>query len=248
MAHTPNALFENRTYRTHCQKGRLTPFRITVKETDLAIYAASDLSKEATQALLNERLTLERWIETHPHFATRLTPDTVSGPTPQLIRTMIEASAKAGVGPMASVAGALAQSVGQALMPLSPEVIVENGGDTFLSVTGDTTVALHAGDSPFSMKIGLRFKKPTHPFSLCTSSGTLGHSLSFGKSDAVTVVAPSAALADAAATAIGNKVGDQENAIDAAIAFGKEIEGVTGIVVIKGDRIGLWGEVEPIRL
>ena len=241
-------MFENRTYRTLCQSERFTPFRLTVKETDLALYAAKDLTAEATDALVNHRLVLERWIKAHPGFATRLSPEPLKTPAPALVRTMVEASQKAGVGPMAAVAGALAQAVGESLAPLSPEVIVENGGDTYLSVQKETTVALHAGDSPFTMKVGLKFSAPAAPFSICTSSGTIGHSLSFGTSDVVTVVAPCAALADAAATSIGNQVSDKENAIASAIDFGQKIPGITGIVVIKGDRIGLWGEIELVHL
>lgn len=248
MAQTDNPLFENRTYRTHCKEGRLTPFRITVKETDLAIYANRDLSQKATAALVNARIGLERWIEGHPEFATSLAPLAIEAPAPALVRAMAEASASAGVGPMAAVAGALAQAVGEALFPYTPEVIVENGGDTFLSVSGETLVALHAGDSPFTMKVGLKFDSPEAPFSICTSSGTIGHSLSFGTSDAVTVVAPSAALADAAATAIGNQVTDSPSAVADAIAFGREISGLTGIVVVKGEKIGAWGALELVRL
>lgn len=242
-----NPLFQNRTYRRLCARKNLTTFRVTVRETDLAISAVRDLSGEAVQAILDARGPLEAWITAHPSFASSLVPVAIPGPAPALVRAMAEASRAAGVGPMAAVAGALSEAVGRALLPHSPEVIVENGGDTFIAITGDITVALFAGDSPFSMKVGLAFKDIRAPFSVCTSSGTVGHSLSFGKSDAVCVVSASAALADAAATAIGNRVLD-ENSIDAAIDFGKTIPGVDGLVVVVGARIGFWGEVEPVRL
>jgi len=242
-----NPLFQNRTYRKLCTRESLTTFRATVKETDLAVSASRDLTHEAVQAIMEARTPIETWIESHPTFATSLVPVQLTGPAPAMVRTMVEASQKAGVGPMAAVAGALSEAVGRALLPCSPEVIVENGGDTFIAITGNTTVALHAGDSPFSMKVGLAFKDVRSPFAVCTSSGTVGHSLSFGKSDAVCVVSPSGALADAAATSIGNRVTD-EDSIDRAIEFGKTIPGVEGLVVVVGSRIGFWGALDLIRL
>ena len=243
-----NPLFKNRTYRHRCVREHLTQFQVTVKETNLAISAATDLSEHAVQAIFDARVPLESWMGNHPGFATALSPVAIKGPAPALVRSMAEAAAHAGVGPMAAVAGALAESVGRALLTASPEVIVENGGDTFLSVKGPITVALYAGEaSPFSMKVGLSFKALDHPLSICTSSGTLGHSLSFGKSDAVCVVSRSGALADAAATAIGNRVEDGAS-IDPAIQFGKTIPGVEGLVVVAGSSIGFWGELDLVRI
>lgn len=242
-----NPLFQNRTYRNLCGRDALATFRVTVKETDLAISASSDLTDEAVQAILTARTPLETWMTAHPSFATSLVPVPVTGPAPAMIRTMADASQKAGVGPMAAVAGTLSETVCRTLLPFSPEVIVENGGDTFIAVTGDITVALYAGESPFSMKVGLAFKAIKAPFAVCTSSGTVGHSLSFGKSDAVCVVSPSGALADAAATSIGNRVKDA-GSIDSAIDFGKTIPGVEGLVVVVGSRIGFWGDLELVRV
>ena len=118
---------------------------------------------------------------------------------PPLLRTMLSAARLAGVGPMASVAGAIAQAVGAALKPHSSSIIVENGGDCYLDMDEETTVGIYAGPrSPFSGKIGIRLTADVFPLGICTSSGTVGHSLSFGKADAVTVTARDAALADAA--------------------------------------------------
>ena len=243
-----NPLFQNRTYRNRCARENLTPFQVTVKETNLAISAATDLSDLAVQAILDARAPLEAWMESHPKFATALSPVTINEPAPALVRSMAKAAAHASVGPMAAVAGAISEAVGRALLTASPEVIVENGGDSFLSVKGPVTVALYAGEaSPFSMKVGLSFKALEHPLSICTSSGTLGHSLSFGKSDAVCVVSRSGALADAAATAIGNRV-ENGASIDPAIQFGKTIPGVEGLVVVAGSRIGFWGELDLVRI
>lgn len=144
---------------------------------------------------------------------------------------------------MAAVAGAIAQAVGQALVPLSPEVIVENGGDIFLSLAAPVTVALLAGDSPLSLKVGLHLEADQTPLGVCTSSGTMGHSLSFGRADAACVVAADAALADAAATALGNRVKTAAD-IGPALEWLARVSGVRGGVVIIGDTLGAWGQVE----
>jgi ApbE superfamily uncharacterized protein (UPF0280 family) len=159
----------------------------------------------------------------------------------------MDASKKADVGPMACIAGAVAQFVGNELLTGSKEIIIENGGDIFLKVAEPVTIGIFAGKSPLSMKLGLKFNITEKPFSVCTSSGTIGHSLSLGKSDATCILSDSALLADAAATSIGNLI-TSENEINKAINIGKDIDGVNGIAIISKDKIGLWGGLEVIKL
>ena len=166
---------------------------------------------------------------------------------PKIIREMMEASRAASVGPMAAVAGAIAERLFWDLTPLSDQIIVENGGDIFLKTNHPVTIGIFAGDSPLSMKIGLKFDRTDSPFSICTSSGTVGHSLSFGKADAVCVTADKGALADAAATAIGNRV-RTEKEIEMALAFGKSIPGVTGVAIVLNRTAGFWGNLDLVRL
>lgn len=156
---------------------------------------------------------------------------------------MLEAGRKANVGPMAAVAGAIAEYVGKELLEFSPEIIVENGGDIFLKVLRKRIVGIYAGDSPLTGKVGLEINPQETPLGVCTSSGTVGHSLSFGKADAVVVIATSATLADAAATAICNRVSQPED-IHSAIEFGKQISSLKGIVIIIGGDVGAWGDVK----
>lgn len=148
---------------------------------------------------------------------------------------------------MASVAGAIAEMVGNELLEFSPEVIVENGGDIFLKSNKDRTINVYAGKSALTGKIGLVIKTGQTPCGVCTSSGTVGHSLSYGEADAVVVVAPSAALADASATSIGNIIKEPGD-IQKGIEYGMNIEGLKGILIIKDDGIGVWGEVELCRI
>jgi hypothetical protein len=144
---------------------------------------------------------------------------------------------------MASVAGAIAEFVGTELLDLSPEIIVENGGDIYLKSSGKRLVGIYAGQSPLTGKIGLEINGTDTPLGICTSSGTVGHSLSYGKADAVIVLSKSATLADAAATAIGNLI-KQPSDIPSGIELAKGIEGILGVIIIKGDNTGLWGKVK----
>jgi len=143
---------------------------------------------------------------------------------------------------MAAVAGAIAEFVGNELLSLSPEVIVENGGDIFLKSQKKRMIGIYAGKSPLTGQICLEIRGENTPLGICTSSGTVGPSLSYGRADAVIVLSPSATLADAAATAIGNLI-DQPSDIPNGIEMAKSMEGLRGVMIIQGDQIGLWGEV-----
>jgi ApbE superfamily uncharacterized protein (UPF0280 family) len=148
---------------------------------------------------------------------------------------------------MAAVAGAMAESVSKDLLKLSKEVIVENGGDIYLATSRERTIGIFAGDSPLSLKIGIVIGPEDSPLGVCTSSGTVGPSLSFGKADAVCILSKSAALADAAATAVGNIVKEKKD-IESGLERGKEIEGVLGILIIVGEKMGVWGNVKLVRI
>ena len=189
------------------------------------------------------RALLEKYIERHPEFLTALTPLPVEEDAPQMVKAMLETTKEVGVGPMAAVAGAIAEYVGNDLLPFSPEVIVENGGDIFLKTLERRLIGVYAGESPFTGKIALEIQPDETPLGVCTSSGTVGHSLSFGKADACIILSPSATMADAAATAVGNLVTDVED-IPRGIEFAKNVKGLKGVVIIKNDRIGVWGEVK----
>lgn len=238
---------QRRIYRNLINKAGLVSFRVAVKETDLMIQAVSDLKETATELVLRHRGTIESYIQRFPDFLKTLTPWQICGPTPLIIREMAAAGESAGVGPMAAVAGVIAANVGRDLLSDSKEVIVENGGDVFLKVKDSVTIAIYAGPSPLSLKIGIKVHPNDAPMGVCTSSGTIGHSLSFGKADAVCVLSCNCALADAAATAICNQVKSEKD-IQKAIGFGKCIRGVDGLVIIIADRIGMWGDMEIVPL
>lgn len=239
-------MFKERTYRNWVEAGDLTSFEVKEKETDLYILAARDLSGPAREAILTCRADIENYILKYPEFYTTLVPISVSAGAPDIVRVMAEAGRHAGVGPMASIAGAVAEFVGRALLAFSDQVIVENGGDIFLKTSKKRTIGIYAGErSPFTGKLAIEIAPDGEPLGVCTSSGTVSHSLSFGNADAVLITSRDAALADAAATAAGNEVkatGDIEKGISVA----KSVDGVIGVVIMIGDKLGSWGEIKLI--
>ena len=240
-------MYEPRTYRHWIKDKDLISFNIVVKETDLYIRASTNLKRKAYKLILKYRNALESYIRQHPAFLTSLEPLPVSDDAPHIIKEMSAAAEKAGVGPMASVAGAIAEFVGNELSAFSPEIIIENGGDIYLKSLEKRIVGIYAGKLPLTGKIGLEINGQDTPLGICTSSGTVGHSLSYGKADAVVVLSKSATLADAAATAIGNLIvqpGDIPNGLE----FANGIDELKGVIIIKGDRVGLWGEVKICQM
>jgi len=236
-------MYQPRTYRHWVKDKDLVAFNVTVKETDLYIRARSDLKSKAHELVVKYRRMLEEYIERHPSFITSLEPVAVASDAPPLVTEMAEAAQKAGVGPMATVAGAIAESVGSELLAFSPEVIVENGGDIYLKSLSKRLIGIYAGKSPLTGRVGLEIEGKDTPLGVCTSSGTVGHSLSYGQADAVIVLSPSTVLADAAATAIGNRI-HQPKDIPGGIEFARSIKGLRGVVIIQGEQVGVWGEVK----
>jgi hypothetical protein len=244
--------YSNRSYRKLASESGLVSTTLRIEETDLHILAESDVTTEATNLILQYRSQLENYIVKNPEFLATLDPLANDKIAPPLVRDMLQAGIQAGVGPMAAVAGAIAEYVGKGLLKSGfSEVMVENGGDVFLNRLQDCTVAIFAGESSLSYKVGVRLPADKMPVGICTSSGTVGHSLSLGNADSVTVIANSTSLADAAATRLGNEVGrgrsgksGLQNALDRA----GDIEGIRGVVVICGEVMGAWGEVELVKL
>ncbi len=239
--------YVDRTYRDRMAAPDLVGFRVQIRETDLYILAQRDLTAEATRVARRARATIEAWIESNPEFARSLEPLFAPVDAPRIIREMYAVSHAADVGPMASVAGAIAEAVARALVSQSPEVIVENGGDTYLMGNRERVAAVFAGKSPLSNRIALVIPPGRLPLAVCTSSATVGPSLSLGRADAAVVVSESGALADAVASAVGNRVRTADD-LPAAVDLGSQIEGVVHVIAIMGDRMAAWGELALRKL
>lgn len=233
-----------RTYRSFLAND-LLKYRIVVGESDLWILSEQNMKSELERFLKFYRCQLKGYIDSHPGFLEALTPWPDDDQAPEMIQLMIWASKLTGVGPMAAVAGTIAAMIGRKFDPkTATELIIENGGDIYLRSRKERVASVLAGiDSPFSKKIGVII--PPHPegIGICTSSGTFGPSLSFGKADAVMIIASEPALADAAATAGANRIQDSSD-LPEAISFLQNIPGIMGALVIKDQKIAAWGEIE----
>jgi len=246
----PNS-YRQRSYRRPLDLGNRYSFEVRVEESDLWISAVKpDLEPLAYDHLLHYRKSLSVFLQRHPDWRESLVPVVAADYplAPPLARQMMTASEIAGVGPMAAVAGALAEAVGRDLLALSPEVVVENGGDIFLAGRSEYCLAVFAATSPLSGRIGIKVSAPVN-FScgVCTSSARVGHSLSFGRADALTIVADNAALADAVATAMANRVqekADLARVVESALALG----GISGAVAVMGDDLAAGGDLELIDI
>ncbi len=227
-------------YRRLAGSGDLIRTRVRIKETDILVSGRRGFAVEAAALVRAARRQIEGYIATHPGFEACLVPIADDPAAPPIVAAMIAAAAVAGVGPMAAVAGAIAEYVGHGLPSGNGDLIVENGGDVFVRSAVPRELLLLAENSRF---VGLRIALPPSPspIGIGTSSGTLGHSLSFGGADAVMAVAPSASLADAAATAIANTVKGVDH-LEAGLARAREI-GVDAVVVLAGDRMAAWGDI-----
>jgi hypothetical protein len=240
-------MYQPRTYRNWVQDKDLVSYSVIVRETDLYIRTSSDLRDKALSFVRKYRKQVEEYILLYPQFVVSLQPLTINGNCPAIIKDMAEAARKFEVGPMAAVAGAIAQYVGNDLMQFSDEVIIENGGDIFIAGKKNRTVAIYAGNSSLSGKYGIEIPAEDTPLGICTSSGTVGHSFSFGKADAAVILADSAVLADAAATSICNMVITKDD-ISKAIDYARSTGLLKGLVIIKDDSMGVWGEIKLCEL
>ncbi len=233
----------HRFYREHMQADGLIAFHVTLGESDLFIWAEADLTGLAGSCLERHRRELEDFIGRNPRFAATYAPYPVNEDVPEVVRMMAHAAELVGVGPMAAVAGTIAELVGLDLLPSSQEIIVENGGDIFIHSSRERLVGIFAGESPLSGKITLKVPPtPGEGLGVCTSSATVGPSDSIGAADCALVVASTAALADAAATGLGNRAKSPSH-IEEALAWTSGIEGVLGCLVIIGEHLGVRGSL-----
>ena len=238
--------YEQRTYRRSMEPSGLTCFEVRAKESDLYVCAERDLSDEAEDLLLRVRWDLESYVAKHPRFAESYVPVQVEVDAPAIVQQMARAAWRANVGPMAAVAGAVAEYVARGLAEQSGNVIVENGGDVYLVGDRERVVALWA-DQPGVDLIGLRIPAGMQPVAVCTSSAKVGPSLSFGSADAVTAIAHDGALADAVVTALANTVHSAED-IPRAVEAAQLVPGVFGVLATVEGHVGAWGNIHLVPL
>jgi len=224
---------QQRTYRT-----------FTHKEAVLRI--CCEKFETVTAEIIRLRGILEDYIERHPGFLNSLGPVELLAEAPEIAKRMARAARLVGVGPMAAVAGAMAQCAGEAgLQAGACEAIIENGGDIYIKAAEPVIIALATGTAKPAHRLGFALQPQDTPISICSSSGKMGHSQSLGQCDLAVAVASDAALADAAATAAANLVTTLED-VDPTLDRIVAITGVAGVMVVKEDRVGLAGDLPKL--
>jgi len=243
-------MIEQRTYRNQFSQQRFRSFTVNYKETDLWIGVDPGSFKEEMKdvALLKVkelRAEMETYLLKDPIFGTTFEPYRVEPNAPEIVKVMAEAADRAGVGPMASVAGAFSEMVGRHLMQHFEiqELVVENGGDIFLKLSRNLLMSVYAGSSPLSEKIGIEIQASESPLGVCTSAGTVGPSVSLGKTDATMIICRNTALADALATTFGNLVQVPED-VQWVTQQTEQFSEILSAVIICRDKIGIRGQFE----
>ena len=217
-----------------------------VGETAVTILCDEAFLPIARESIFRSRDVIERFIRDDPLFGVTLEPYEVTRHAHPLIVRMCDAAALADVGPMAAVAGAVAE---QAVMDMrdagAEQAVVDNGGDIAFLLRDEVTVALYAGEGVRGL--GFRITPRKGIFGMCTSSGTIGPSISFGMADAATVIAENVALADACATRLGNLVTDgSDRTMEAAVTKVSAIQGVGGTLVAASSKVAVKGSLPEL--
>ncbi len=241
---------EKRFYRKLLKKEGFAAFELIVGESDILVQVPEkNFSDELKRKLLENLILLREQIlaygREHREFLSSLKPVNVSPIAPEIVRRMAYASSKVGVGPMAGVAGAINAFLGMVLEESGiSEFFLENGGDTYVSGGGKITVALITGNPSIDGKLGVEL--PPGKWGVCSSSSKIGHSLSFGRTELVTVVGEDPTVADCAATLLGNSKSVEELAVTAERLVKERI--VSGVVGLIKGKFVIAGDVKLIRL
>ena len=220
--------------------------RLRIGQTAATVLAEAEYIPIAREEVRRCREQLLEFIERNPGFRTALRPMRVPESAPEIVRRMAAASARVGVGPMAAVAGAVGASAVRAMCAAgAAHAVFDNGGDIAMKIDRPTVIGLRTGDgSP--VRLGFRFPPSREMFGVCTSSAVIGHSLSFGRAEAAMVAAAEPELADAAATALGNRVTEPgREAVERALA-GMPGEGIRGMLVAAGGFVGRRGDLPEL--
>ncbi len=240
--------YRQRFYRKWSHDSDLIDQEVIVRETDLFILSNKRIEKALIRDLIIKyRGQIEDYIKKDVNFLNSLSPISVERNAEPIIKMMAKYSQMADVGPMAAVAGAIDDFIAKDLLKFCDELILENGGDIFIKATTPRTIGIYAGELKNFRNLAIKIKPEMTPLGVCTSSATVGHSLSFGKADAAIVLAENATLADAAATLLGNSVKRTEDS-KRALESVKKINGIIGAVVIIEDCLSSWGKVEFVKM
>ena len=242
--------YKDRVYRKYFRQDRWKSFVAKYKETDVWVGINKDsfnfdMQKFTIETIKKLRDLTDVYLCQDAHYLTSLLPYRAKEHAPEILKQMSEISYKTGVGPMSAVAGAFAVHIACELKKQFDikEIIIENGGDIYADIKEDIDVSIFAGESPLSQKIGLHINAKESPLGICTSSGTVGHSLSFGKADAVMIVCKDALLADSYATVFANQI-QTPNDIKRVLEMIGLKKDIISALLVKNDKMGIVGKFE----
>ncbi|HEC70134.1 MAG TPA: UPF0280 family protein, partial [Candidatus Omnitrophica bacterium] len=231
-------MYEERFYRKDFAKDWFS-YELTVEETDILVRSKNPLDRRFIyNSIKRYRQDIQDYINRFPEFKSSLSAFSLREPAPLIVKDMIEKTSFLDIGPMSAVAGAIAEYLGKALLKFSDELIVENGGDVFIKKKGEINLGLYAGEGNFINDLVLGLKNTSLYLGICSSSSFLGHSLSLGSADLVTVVSDSVVFSDALATKLANMVckeDDVNSVIDYALTL---VYKPQGILIVKREKIG----------
>jgi uncharacterized protein len=242
--------YESRSYRGQFSTEGRRWFSAIFKETDLWIGVDNGsyspyMRDEVLEIIIRLRTLMDAYLVIDPKYKESLVPYEPQTPAPSIFHDMSRVCHRTDIGPMSAVAGAVAKHVALELKKKYPceEIIVENGGDIYAEAKVDMDIAVFAGHSPLSEKVGLHIPSSAFPLGICTSSGTVGPSLSFGKADAAMIVCKDVLLADSYATAVANRVKAIDD-IPSVIDYASSRYDILGAIVIKDDKMAVCGDFE----
>ncbi len=240
--------FENKfqAYRKAVTVQGYFKWLVNYRHSDILISCdKEDITDKIRSPLKEVYSELDNFIKQNPVFLKSLSPIAPESFYPETISKMCRISVKFNVGPMAAVAGAVNDFLAKNLLKHCSSLIIENGGDLFVKSARDVTVNLYLKNSYFKNSISIKVKGEYTPCGICSSSGTFGHSYSMGRCDLATVIASSSLAADAAATSAANSVKNQDD-IQPAIDYFRAFDDISGILLIKDKKIGMWGRFQLV--
>ncbi|MCM8774411.1 MAG: UPF0280 family protein [Candidatus Omnitrophica bacterium] len=238
-------MYEERFYRYYYSKKEYN-LDISYKESDLYIVSDKPLEENITLKILVKYYNqIKEYIKKNPYFLTSLSPLPVDEQASPIIKDMLLAGKIAGVGPFASVAGAMSFYVGKELLNFCNQIIIENGGDVFLKIDTDRNIGVYLGDNFNPKNLTIKVSKRHTPFGICSSSAKIGHSLNFGCVDLLTVISKDVIVADALATAYSNEI-KREKDVKKILNQARQNPYVDGIIVAISGKLFLWGDIELI--
>ena len=218
-----------------------------LKETIVTIKADETSHIEAAKdAIRFHRAELEKYIQVDPYFQVTLEPYECPDDSPEIVKRLVKAGNTMGIGPMSAVAGTVASLAVEAMVDDGASyAIVDNGGDIAIINDRPVLIGIYAGQSSIK-DLAFSIEPSDRISGVCTSSGTVGPSISFGVADAAIVFSDDVSLADSAATALGNATDIGPDSIETALDLVKNIPGIKGSVLVQGEHMGMWGDIPEI--